>query len=316
MNRREAITYFSSIMLVFLLIGCGNTSNTVKEDIQRSIFYDGNLRWISVDVCTPNQGDAHFITKNDKSILIDGGLYDNGKNKLIPFLKNAQVSVIDEVMINHPHSDHYGGIKALLEDDTIEIKKLSMNMPTEAQMKKEYWGGTYKDLVDIRKLATDRNITISTIKQGYKFMFDKDSYLEVLYVYDGINTPVGITDINDMSAITMIYDNNNRFLLAGDLNNKLGSYLAKNAMNISADVLKVPHHAAEGLAPNSFFDKVNAKEFIITAPAPFWDKNWTRSQRVRNYVIDNNINTYINGFHGNITVLSNNSGYTISVDNP
>jgi competence protein ComEC len=301
---RQLLLLFSVVITIFL-IGC---SKTKQED---------KLEWISVNVCNPKpQGDAHIISKSGKTIVIDGGEYNQGKGNLLPLLHKKHISSIDKVIVSHPHYDHYGGIGALLEDKTIDVKELSMNMPTEEQMKREWWGGNYSNLVYLRKLATDRNITITPIKQGDTFYFDTQTYLKVLYVFDGINTPVGKTDINDMSAITMIYDGENRFLLTGDLNKKLGTWLANHAKDLHADILKIPHHSAEGLAPNSFFDLVDAKQFIITAPAYFWTPEFKRSQRVRKYVSDHHIPTYINGIHGHITVTSYDNKYDITVEKP
>ena len=181
-------------------------------------------------------------------------------------------------------------------------------------MKKEYWGGTYENLVYLKELAKKRNIKVSPIVQGDIFQFDKKSYLKVLYVFDGINTPIGKTDINDMSAITMIYDGNNKFLLTGDLNKRLGTWLAKNAKDLKADILKVPHHSAESLAPNSFFDVVSAKQFIVPAPAKFWNVDWDRTKRVKEYAQEHNISTYVTGVNGNITVTSFNNKYSITIE--
>ena len=310
MNHKKVILIWIMVIGALLFSGCGGgaSSDGSTDSVQRSVFYDGNLRWISINVY---HGDAHLITKNDISILIDGGTYENGVSKVIPFLKESKIDTLDEVMITHAHGDHYGGIKALLEDNTIKIKKLSMYMPTDEQLNEK----TYEDLINIQSLAMSRNIIISSIEQGNKFEFDSQSYLEVLYIYDGVNTPVGRTGINGMSAITMIYDNNNKFLLTGDLDNKVGTYLAANATNLSADVLKVPHHAIEEVPPNSFFDKVGASDFIITAPEKYWQDGYASSEQVRTYVAYNDINAYINGIHGNIIILSTTDGYTISVDN-
>jgi competence protein ComEC len=290
------------IIFILLLQGCFNSKSS-------------KLTWVAINVSNPSpQGDAHVITKNGKTIIIDGGEYNQGKYYLLPYLKKNHILEIDSVMITHPHYDHYGGIIALLEDKSFKIHNLSMNMPTEKQMKKEWWGGKYENLVYINKLAKNRNIKVSPISKGDVFQFDKNSYLKVLYVFDGINTPIGETDINDMSAITMIYDGKNKFLLTGDLNKKLGTWLAKNAKDIKADILKVPHHSAESLAPNSFFDTVSAKQFIVPAPANFWNIDWDRTKRVKEYAQEHNITTYITGINGNITITSYDNQYNITIE--
>ena len=302
----------------FILIGilfCSVIVLQLNIRAKQSKFDDGNLYWIAINVSLDRQGDAHLIIKNDKTILIDAGLYEYAKDSLIPFLKKSKIRYIDEIYVSHPHSDHYGGVRAILEDSEFSVGIIKMNMPTEAQMKKEWWGGNFGDLVFIKKLAKEKDIKILDIKIGDKFVFDEKTFMEILYVYDGINTPVGKTDINDMSFISMLNDYKNKFLFTGDLNKKLGRYLAKNANNIEADILKVPHHGTEGLAPNSFFNKVNAKDFIVPTSKGIWHKDWERSKRVRDYVRDNNINAYVNGIHGHIEVISNRNGYKIITQN-
>ena len=125
---------YSVLMLLFFtffFLGCNKTDN--------------NLKWTSVNVSTPKpQGDAHLITKGNKVILIDGGEYNQGKNHLIPLLKRDNIDTFDEILITHPHYDHYGGVIAILEDNSFKVKKLYMNMPTQEQMKKEWWGGNTK----------------------------------------------------------------------------------------------------------------------------------------------------------------------------
>ena len=301
-SRREFIKLTLSLPLLSSLGGCFLQASEDKDC----------LTWTSINVCTQTQqGDAHLISKNGKHFLIDGGHPSVSTTHLLPFLKQKGINRLDAVMINHPHSDHYGGVKALFEND-IKVGRLYMNMPTPSQMKQEWWGGKYQDLLDIRKLAEEKGSPISPIRQGDKFVFDQKSFIEVLYIYDGIHTPIGHTDINDMSAITMITDGSNHFLLTGDLNIGLGTYLAENADNIKADVLKVPHHGTEKLAPNSFFEKVSPKDIIVTAPANLWcDK---RSKRIRDLAKANHYGTYINGFQGNITVKSCHGSYVITTE--
>jgi competence protein ComEC len=268
------------------------------------------LTWTSINVCSEyRQGDAHLISKHGKYFLMDGGHPEVTQSHFLPFLEKHKITHLDTVMINHPHSDHYGGIKALFEAG-IKVDRLYMNMPTRQQMKAEWYGGDYEDLLEIRRLATQKGTPISPIRQGDRFVFDKESWIEVLYVYDGFDTPVGHTDINDMSAITLIRDGKNRFLLTGDLNKALGAWLAKHGTNLKADVVKMPHHGTEDLAPDSFFEKVAPRDIIVTAPQKLWCSK--RSKRIRDLAAKHHYGVYVNGFQGDITVTSCSEGYTIT----
>ena len=105
------------------------------------------------------------------------------------------------------------------------------------------------------------------------------------------------------------YDYKNRFLLTGDLNKKLGRYLATLDTNISADILKAPHHGTEGFAPNSFFEKVNPKVLVVPSPKHLWFEK--RSKRTRDLAIKHKYKTYVSGYNGHITVTSDGKDYTI-----
>ena len=291
------IKYFILMCILILFIGCTK---------------DNKLEWTAINVnSTGKQGDAHLISKGEKHFIIDTGQQYYVESTLIPFLLSKKIKVIDGILITHPHFDHYGGLYALIKSN-FTIKKIYMNMPTRKQMKREWWGGKYHDLEVIREAAKKKHIALLPVNKGDTYRFDKTSYFEVLYAYDGIHTPVGVTDINDMSVIAMLHDGKNKFLFTGDLNRKLGQYLGEHAKNIKADILKFPHHGTEGFATNIFFKTVSPKVVIVPGPKYLWCSD--RSKRARKLVEDNNYTAYINGFHGNITVTSDGEKYTISTE--
>lgn len=297
---RLFVTIISTSLLVFLLQGCENQK--VKNI----------LTWTSINVnASIQQGDAHLISKQDTHMLVDTGHQTYANNILIPFLQSKHIKSIKYILITHPHNDHYGGITTLIENN-IKIESIYMNMPTKKQMDREYWGGSYDELLSIQTLAKKHHIQIHKVKIGDILKFDNESFMKVLYVYNGIDTPVGSTDINDMSVISMLYHGNNKFLFTGDLNKKLGTYIAKDTLDIHADILKAPHHGTEGFAPNSFFEKVSPKVLIVPSPKHLWFSK--RSKRTRDLAIDHNYTTYVNGYNKHITITSDGENYSISTD--
>ncbi len=283
------------LFVLFLITGCKQT----KE-----------LTWTAINVnSTGKQGDSHLISKNGRHFMIDTGQYYYVKRTLIPYLKSKHISYIDSILITHPHLDHYGGLVELMKSG-IKIGKVYMNMPTKEQVDNEPGGGIWRYILDIKKAAKMYHVNIKPIIKGSKYILDKDSYFKVLYVCDGIHTPVGKTDINGMSALIMLYNGKNRFLFTGDLSKKIGDYIAKNSNNLKADILKFPHHGAVSHVPKLgeqsfpskiFFQKVNPEFFIVPAPKTIWCSKL--GKRARELVKENNYSVYINGFHGDITVI-------------
>jgi beta-lactamase superfamily II metal-dependent hydrolase len=143
-----------------------------------------------------------------------------------------------------------------------------------------------------------------------KFNIGAVSDLEILYAYDGVNTPVGGTDINDMSLIMKLSHANSTALLTGDLNNKIGEYLSKEGKELKADILKLPHHGTEGAAPDTFYDAVAPKVAMVPSPALLWCS--ARSARMKKWVETNKVSTYVNGFSGHVMVRFNLDGFKIS----
>lgn len=280
-----------------------------------SLYYSYNLspdiEWTMVNVnSSAQQADAHFITvRNGKTILIDAGHRNTAENSLLPFLKERSVNKLDTVFISHPHVDHYGGLDLLLESD-IKIKEMYFNIPDKAICDKEIpWGCDYNDVLTLHKRLRDKGVIIKVAKAGQRYDLGKHTWIELLYAFDGVNTPVGKTDINDLSLIMMLHHEQFKFLFTGDLNHKIGSYLAKSSTKISADILKVPHHGTEGVAPDSFFEKVAPQYGLVPAPEHLWLSK--RSERIRNWFSHNNIPVYVNGILGNIRVAVHGKNLTV-----
>lgn len=92
-----------------------------------------------------------------------------------------------------------------------------------------------------------------------------------------------------------------RALFTGDLNHKLGAYLANSSdFDLEASLLKVPHHGTEGLAPDSFFARVSPKAAFVPAPCGLWQS--ARSKRPREWFLSRGIPTYVTGEVGSVTV--------------
>lgn len=260
-----------------------------------------DLVWTMVNVNhTVLQGDAHLIeVKNGKTVLIDAGYLGPAKEKLIPFLHQAQIGRIDIAFISHPHRDHYEGLLPILEAG-IKIGTIYFNIPDKGMCDAEIpWGCNYEQILEYHRQLNRHKVIIKSADSGMTFDLGNKATIKILHAFDGIHTPVGRTDINDLSLIMMLEQNSRKILFTGDLNQKLGGWLA-NDKGMQADILKVPHHGTEGIAPNSFFATVAPKYAMVPSPGELWCSK--RSSRVRNWFNGEKIPVYVNGFHGHVTV--------------
>ena len=107
------------LIIGLFLFGC----NSSKTD---------NLIWTAINVnSTGKQGDAHLISKGNKHFIIDCGQKYYVESTLIPYLESKKINNIEGIIITHPHFDHYGGLKTLI-DKEYHIKKIYMNIFIES----------------------------------------------------------------------------------------------------------------------------------------------------------------------------------------
>jgi competence protein ComEC len=274
------------------------------------------LIWTMVNVnYSPQQGDAHLIqTSKGQNILIDTGHLGPARKVLVPFLQSKGIKKIDTVFITHPHKDHYDGLLAILESG-IPIKDVYFNMPDRQVCDAEIpWGCDYSHIENYFRMLKSNSANILEAKSGMLFDLGFGSSLKILYAFDGVNTPVGRTDINDMSYIMFLKHGFNTALFTGDLNAKLGEYLAKESKHLKVDILKLPHHGTEGAAPDAFFAAASPKDVLVPSPALLWCT--PRSARMKNWVESRKIPTYVNGFSGHVTVKMGWFGYQIEAERP
>lgn len=265
------------------------------------------IKWTMIDVSEgEGQGDAHLLEFPDGvNYLIDVGRPGGGK--LIPFLRQKKIEKIHKILISHGHEDHYGGLSAVL-DTKIPIDEVYFNTPERSICDVEVpWGCSYQNLQDTLQTLKKAKIRIREYRVA-EILYDSFGIvLKVLVAYRGgekLPHATGggsISNVNDTSVLLSLTNGKIRALFTGDLNNPLGTYLANHSKNLSADLLKVPHHGTEGVAPNSFYDRVGAKAAFVPSPPNLWLSD--RSKRVREYFLKAKIPVFVSGMDGDVQIL-------------
>jgi competence protein ComEC len=293
----------SSLIITFYPFVLGQDINQVFAEFKG----DGEIVYTMVDVCgEPYQADAHILTFTNGSVyVIDAGQ----RHKLTTYLKKNNINTIDEFFISHAHKDHYGGIIDVINSG-IKIKTVYFNMPDkEACDREKPWGCDYDHINKTLQFIKEHGIPIQSLKIGDIFLPQNNTVLVVLAAFDGNNTPIGKTDINDTSVIMKLVYGNTSVLFTGDLNAPLSNFLAKYPYNLKSDILKVPHHGTEGVATNAFFDAVSPKLALVPSPKDLWLSD--RSKRIRDYFSSKNIPVLVSGIDGDVTAVLYEERYEI-----
>ena len=235
------------ILLAFLII---NNQDKIKNlfnqnnNQNQNDYINTNNDLLKVHYLDVGQGDSIFVElPNNETMLIDAAESYQSEN-IINYLKNLNYQKIDYVIGTHPHTDHIGGLKDII--NTFEIGKIYM--PKIVSTTK-----TYESLLMAIK---DKNLKINTAKAGTSII-DTDT-LKINILAPNNST---YTELNNYSVVTKITYGTTKFLFMGDAE-KLSENEIKE--NVTADVIKIGHHGSNTSSSIDFIKKVNAKYGIIS----------------------------------------------------
>lgn len=241
------------------------------------------------------QGDAHLLTIGKQTVMIDGGYTSEAKKAVIPYLKKLGIGQIDYFFITHPHRDHYEGLAAIIGAG-IPVRTVYYKMPKEGVQDCCY---SKRHFLEHLEYARKHGAKLIQPKAGFKLELLNGSEIEILHAQEQNTLNGKQLDVNDLSLIMQWRIDGMTVLFTGDLNMPLGTYLT-NDPRMRSDFLKMPHHGAESLAPNTFLDAVHADYVLVPGPETTWCND--RGARPRKWTIAKKIPTWVNGVDGNVTV--------------
>lgn len=280
------------IILAFLII---NNQDKIKNlfnqnnNQNQNNYINTNNDLLKVHYLDVGQGDSIFIElPNNETMLIDAAESYQSEN-IINYLKNLNYQKIDYVIGTHPHTDHIGGLKDII--NAFEIGKIYM--PKVVSTTK-----TYESLLMAIK---DKNLKINTAKAGISII-DTDA-LKVNILAPKSET---YTELNNYSVVTKITYGTTKFLFMGDAE-KLSEKEIKE--NVSADVIKIGHHGSNTSSSIDFIKKVNAKYGIISVGLNN-KYNLPKEETITNWE-NSGTKIYLTSINGTITAISDGTNIKI-----
>ena len=203
------------------------------------------------------QGDSIFIESPDGfQILIDGGPDLSVLEKLgqeMPFYDRT----IDLIILTHPDHDHIFGL--------LEVLK-------RYQVKNILWTGVVKDTDEYKewnKLIQEERANILIAEAGQKINLAQDVYFLILYPSESLEG-LEAEDSNDTSIVARLIFNDNTFLFAGDISQKIELKLIDQNQELDSDILKVAHHGSKASTSPEFLQAVSPETAVISVGENKW----------------------------------------------
>lgn len=301
-SKKKKILLSATVAILLLL---GSWFLTIAEEFclfsWEDIFYISALNDISyqaknydmsVHVIDVGKADSIYIKCKDKHILIDAGerdIYD----KVNVYLRKNNVKKLDLVISTHPHSDHIGGMRSVLDEFTVDrfiMPVLPENiLPTSK---------TYEKL--LLKLD-EKNINVEKPVSGSSFNIG-ELKIDVLAPNNDYDK------VNNYSVVVKATYKNKRFLLVGDAEKESEQDILKKGFDLSADVLKVGHHGSKTSTTKEFLEKINPTYAVISVAE---DKSKLPKREIINRLNYKGYIVYRTDINGTVIFLTN--GDTIDV---
>jgi len=204
------------------------------------------LRMTALDV---GHGDAILLEFPQRGrLLIDGGMSDQGRWTIAPFLRARGIRRLDAVVLTHPDGDHVGGLATVLQSFDVGAVVENGDEKSTAGFQR------YRALVEAK------HIPRLVVNRGDRLVGFPDVTLDVLHPGPRDQLPA-----NDRSLILRVRHGARTFLLCGDADETGLAALLRADAALRADVLKVPHHGSDlGRITHPFITQVEPSIAVIS----------------------------------------------------
>lgn len=211
----------------------------------------GEARLVALDV---GQGDSFLIVTERGRVLVDGGgtfdaAYDFGRTRLLPRLAALGAVSFDAVVLSHPHPDHSRGLVALLRLVPVGRLYLPRGAPRN----------TFLD--EALDAVSGGRPPVEALTAGDRF---RAAGVDFDVLHPG---PEGYPRApeNNGSLVVAVRIGARRILMTGDVEARAEADLVARGFDLSADVLKVPHHGSRTSTTEELLREVRPRIALVSA---------------------------------------------------
>jgi beta-lactamase superfamily II metal-dependent hydrolase len=162
------------------------------------------------------------------------------------YLKSKGVQKIDLMVATHPHSDHIGGLVAILKSMPV-TKVVTNGQPSTTT--------TYENFLD----------AIASAKAEYAEAKRGDKLVVGNLVMDVLSPTTTEGDMNNNSLVIRFTEGSTTYLFMGDAQNEAEASILTAGLPVTADILKVGHHGSRTASSSAFLTAVKPAVAVYSA---------------------------------------------------
>lgn len=290
--------FFLLLLIAFFAFGLLSCRAKVEEgrDKLGTPAPSGSLRIYALDV---GQGDSLLIlSPQGKTVLIDAGPGDAG-DEVVAALQKRGVKQIDMAVATHPHADHIGGMKKVM--DVFPVKRFLDSGQT-------YTSATYERM--LREIQENKISFVKAVR-GQAIELEPGIKLEVLnpgkQLIKEKDVRSGGSVENANSVVVRLSYGEFAMLFTGDAEFETEAQLMEGGANVKAQVLKIGHHGSRHATSGKFLEMVQPQVAVISAST---DNDYGHpSQATLDRLKRANIKTLRTDLNGEIEIFSDGKAF-------
>ncbi len=225
-----------AVLLCLILCSCSMQSGgQVNQSAQNGV---------RITVLDVGMGDSIFIELTDsRCMLIDAGESEAAET-VVDYISSHGYDKIDYLVGTHPHSDHIGGMREVI--NSLEIGEIFMP-------RVEHDTYTYEKTLE---LIDEKGLEITTAKSGVDIIDEVELSAEIIAPCSD-----SYSELNNYSAVIKLSFGNTSFLFMGDAETESENEITAD---VSADFIKVGHHGSETSSSSEFVNRVGAQYAAVS----------------------------------------------------
>ena len=193
------------------------------------------------------QGDAALLLSGGQAVLIDAGTAENA-GALVRYLEERGVRSLYAVIASHPHSDHIGGMAAVLSAFPAEHFYMGPETQNTA---------AYEDMLDALEA---QGVRPAIPADGDTLRLDSGATVTFLGPADDVSAE----NMNDRSLIALFSTGTEQVLFMGDAEAAAEQSLLAHHPELTCDILKVGHHGAATSSTPAFLSAIQPSVAVIS----------------------------------------------------